>query len=109
MSEVYLIIGMMLVTFSVRYVLFPLSRQATFPPALERGLRYVPPTVLTAIIIPAVLIPDGVNIDLSYTNPYLIGAIIAALVGWFSRNLLLTIVIGMAGFFGWQAIITLLG
>jgi branched-subunit amino acid transport protein len=30
-----------------------------FPKLFERGLRYVPPVVLTAIIVPSVLMPTG--------------------------------------------------
>ena len=102
MSFFYLIGAMALVTFSIRYFMFALGERLKFPHLLERALRYVPPTVLTAISVPAVLMPTGDNIDLSYTNPYLLGAIVACGVGWFSQNLLLTIVTGMLAFLGWQ-------
>jgi len=105
MNEIYLIIGMALVTILIRYPMFALAGQVEFPPILARALRYVPPAVLTAIIVPAVLMPHGTNIELSYTNAYLIGALVAAGVGWFSQNLLLTIVVGMAAFFGWQLLL----
>ena len=58
----------------------------------------------TAIIVPAVLMPDG-TIDLSYTNSYLVAAIIAALVSWRTNNLLLTIVVGMASLWLWRLMI----
>jgi len=38
----------------------------------------------------------------SYTNAYLVGAVVAFGVGWVSRSLLLTIVVGMLAFLGWQ-------
>ena len=47
-------------------------------------------------------IPTGDAIQFSYTNPYLAGGVIAFIVGWFSKNLLLTIVLGMLAFWGWQ-------
>ena len=102
MSEIYLIGGMMLVTFSIRYTLFAVSGRIIFPPQLIRALRYVPPTVLAAITVPAVLIPSGDHINFSVTNAHLVGAVVAFAVGWFSRNMLLTIVGGMLGFFLWQ-------
>jgi branched-subunit amino acid transport protein len=102
MAELYLIAGMALVTFIIRYSMFAVAGRTEFPGWLSNALRYVPPTVLTAIITPAVLIPDGTDIQLNWTNPYLVGALIAWGVGWFSKNLLLTIVIGMTAFLIWQ-------
>ena len=102
MAEIYLIVGMAGVTFLIRYLPYAAANRFEFPARLTRALRYVPPTVLTAIIVPAVLIPSGSGIDLSLTNAYFIGAMVAFGVGWFSRNLLLTIVVGMAAFLGWQ-------
>jgi branched-subunit amino acid transport protein len=101
MIEFYLIAGMAAVTFPIRYTLFAMSGRLEFPKGLVRALRYVPPTVLTAIIVPTVLRPNG-PLDISYTNAYLIGALVAFGVGWVSRSLLLTIVVGMAAFFSWQ-------
>lgn len=102
MQLFYLIGGMALVTFLIRYTMFALGERVRFPDLLIRALRYVPPTVLTAITVPAVLMPGGDKIELSYTNAYLIGALAACGIGWFSQNLLLTIVTGMLTFLGWQ-------
>ncbi len=102
MTTLYLVAGMAVVTFSIRYVLFPLSGRINFSDNLKRALGYVPPAVLTAIIVPATLMPDGQTLSLSWTNAYLAGAIITTLIGWFSKNLLITIVGGMAGFALWQ-------
>ena len=105
MNEFLLIVGMALVTFGIRYSMFAVAGRFTFPDELINALRYVPPAVLTAIVVPAVLMPNGSGINLSYTNAYLIGALVACLVGWASKNLLLTIVVGMAFFLGWQWIV----
>ena len=102
MNEIILIGGMMLVTFSIRYSMFVVAGRMTFPARLEKSLRYVPPAVLTAIIVPAVLIPSGDDIVASYSNPYLVAALFAFGVGWVSKNLLLTIVLGMIAFWVWQ-------
>jgi branched-subunit amino acid transport protein len=107
MNEVYLIAGMMLVTFGIRYSMFVLAGRYEFPAGVVNALRFVPPAVLTAIIVPAVLIPSGQSIDMSLNNTYLVGALVAVAVSWFSKNLLLTIVIGMVAFWGWQWLLML--
>jgi branched-subunit amino acid transport protein len=45
--------------------------------------------------------PQGV-LDLGIDNAYLFAAVIAGIVAWRSKNLLLTIVLGMAVFLGWR-------
>lgn len=108
METFLLVSGMMAVTFSIRYILLPLSGRIHFSDNIKRALGYVPPAVLTAIIAPAALIPDGRTLDISWTNPYLAGAVVTALIGWFSKNLLITIVGGMAAFALWQWGMTLI-
>ncbi len=98
MNEFILIAGMALVTFAVRYPVLVLVGKIPLPGRVFRALRYVPPAVLSAIIVPAVLMPDGATIDFSPTNSYLVAGIIAGLIAWRTKNLLLTIVIGMALF-----------
>ena len=102
MNEFLLIAGMAVVTFGIRYSMFAVAGKVEFPAGLVNALKYVPPAVLTAIVVPAVLMPGGEEINLSYTNAYLVGALVAGVVGWSSKNLLLTIVVGMTVFLGWQ-------
>jgi branched-subunit amino acid transport protein len=102
METFFLIAGMALVTFSIRYVLLPLSGRFRFSNGMQKALGYVPPSVLTAIIVPAVLIPDGRTLSVSWTNPYCVGTVATILIGGFSKNLLTTIVGGMACFTLWQ-------
>ena len=102
MNEFLLIAGMAVVTFGIRYSMFAVAGKVEFPAGLVNALKYVPPAVLTAIVVPAVLMPGGEEINLSYTNAYLVGALVACVVGWTSKNLLLTIVVGMTVFLGWQ-------
>lgn len=106
MNEFLLIFGMMIATFSIRYLMFGASSRIVLPPALLNALRYVPPVVLTAIVVPEVLLSEG-SLSIGYLNARLVGAIAAILVSSATQNLLLTIVIGMATFFGWQGLLTL--
>ncbi len=104
-DEILMIAGMAMVTFGIRYIMFPISGRFRFPPLFERALGYVPPAVLSAIIVPSILMPTGETIDLHFTNPYLIGAVTACIVGWIYRNLLLTIVISIMVFLASQWIL----
>ncbi len=80
-SEFFMILGMMIVTFSIRYVLLAFSGRFTLPKSLEKALNYVPPAVLTAIIVPSVLISDN-KLFISWENPYLPAALAAVLAGF---------------------------
>ncbi|WP_457554235.1 AzlD domain-containing protein [Desulfobacula sp.] len=100
--EIYMIAGMALVTFGIRYIMFPVSGRWKFPELFERGLRYVPPAVLAAIIVPSVLMPNGETLNLKLSNPYLIGALTACAIGGLFKNMLLTIVVSMVVFMGVQ-------
>jgi branched-subunit amino acid transport protein len=102
LSELTMIAGMALVTFGIRYVLLPLSGRFRLSPTVEKALGYSPPAVLTAIVVPAVLMPEGEGIRLSLTNAWLVGAIVTAAVAWVTRNLMATIVLGMAAFLLWR-------
>ncbi len=95
LNEFCMVAGMAVVTFGIRYIMFPISGRFKFPELFNRGLKYVPPVVLTAIIVPSVLMPHGNTLDLKLTNPYLVGAIAACVIGGLFKNLLLTIVVSM--------------
>ena len=90
-----IILGMGLVTYAVRLSLIGVIKQLTLPPLVMRALRFVPPAVLSAIILPELLRPAG-RIDLTLANPRLLAGIIAALVAWRTRNIVATVVVGLA-------------
>ena len=102
MNEILLIAGMALVTFGARYPVLVLVGKMPLPQPVLRALKFVPAAVLTAIIMPAVLFPRDDTLNLGLSNEYLIAALISALVAWRSRNVLLTIVIGMAALLAWR-------
>lgn len=104
MNELLLIAGMAAVTFGARYVPMALLGRFPLPEALLRGLAYVPPVVLMAIIAPAMLLPAGNPIDLSLGNAYLWAGLVSFGIAWRWKNLLLTIVAGMGVFLLWRLI-----
>ena len=88
-----LIVG--LGTYATRLSFILLFGRREIPGAVRRALRFVPPAVLTAIIFPELLLPGG-TLDLSLGNERLLAGIAAALIAWRTKNVLLTIVAGMA-------------
>jgi branched-subunit amino acid transport protein len=94
MSIWLILLAVGLVTFATRLSFIWLFRHYSVPPALQRALRYVPPAALTAIILPEMLTPGG-TIDISFGNLRLIAGLLAIIVAWRTKNILLTILIGM--------------
>jgi branched-subunit amino acid transport protein len=99
MNETLLISGMFIATFSVRYVLFAFAGRVRFPPWLNKALEFVPPVVLMAIIAPAVTMPKE-ELWLSPYNPYILASIVAVITALIRKDLLTTILVGMAAFAG---------
>jgi branched-subunit amino acid transport protein len=59
----------------------------------ERILRQIPPAVLAALVLPALVRPGG---DFDLWQPRLLAGVVAGLVSWKTRNIGLTLVVGMA-------------
>lgn len=87
-----------ILTYMTRLSFIALLDRWQLPPVVMRALRFVPPAVLSAIIFPELFIRSG-SFDLSLNNLRLIAGIVAALVGWKTRNILLTIAAGMAALY----------
>jgi len=58
-------------------------------------MRFVPIAVLTSLIVPSLLAPKG-HVDFSFTNGYLVAGIVATIVTYRTKALILTIVVGIA-------------
>ena len=97
MTEWMLITGMAVLTFGTRYLPFGLADRLVIPPLLERALKFVPIAVLTAIIAQASLIRDN-QLTLSWENHHAVAALVAFGIALFSKNLLVTVVVGLVVF-----------
>jgi branched-subunit amino acid transport protein len=64
------------------------------PPRLRFVLRFVPAAVLSALVAPAILAPDGALVATPF-EPRVVAGAVAAVVAWRSGNVLATIVAGM--------------
>ncbi len=80
-------------TFAMRasFLVFA-HRLADVPPSMQRLLRQIPPAALAAIVIPALLRPEG---DLDLWQPRFLAGVVAAVVAWRTRNIALTLVVGI--------------
>ena len=100
--EIGLILGMAIITFAIRYTLFAVGHRVRFSPLVVQALTYVPVAVLSAIVVPVMLMPEGAGLQLSLHNHYLVGGVAAILIAARWRNLLATIAGGILCFFLWR-------
>lgn len=93
-----------LITFGYRLSFLLFASQLNLSPRLQRALRFVPAAALSALVLPDLLLrSDG--IDLSLSNIRLLAGVVAAIVAWRTKNVLLTIVIGMVALWALQWLI----
>jgi branched-subunit amino acid transport protein len=83
-----------LLTFGMRFIFIYLLGRFEVPEMVRRALRFVPPAVLTAIVVPELVIRSG-QMDVSLMNFRLLAGVAAILVAWRTKNPLLTILGGI--------------
>lgn len=91
------ILAMTALVFVSRYVFLEPRLPLRLSPRLQRLLSYSGPAVLTAIWAPIVFTHEH-TLWLGQNNPYLWAAVLAALLAWKTKNVLLTTVLSMAVF-----------
>lgn len=91
----YIILGMAVVTFLTRFASVAFFRYMGIPRWLNRWLRHIPTAILTALIVPSLLLPHG-NLELSLNNHYLLAGLVAGLVALRSGHIIATLVSGMS-------------
>lgn len=84
-----------LLTFAMRFSFIYLLGRAALPETLRRMLRFVPAAVLSALVAPELLLHAG-RVDLTPGNTRLIAGLLSVLVAWWTKNTLITILVGMA-------------
>src|SRR5512133_1924470 len=99
MADPWLIIILAgLLTFGIRLSFIATYGRWQPPEWFQRALRYMPPAVLSAIILPEMLISSG-QLNLSPLNPRLLAGLLAIVIAWRTRNTFLTILLGMLGLY----------
>ena len=97
MSNWALIIYCGLITYLTRFLMIALIKKEMFNNRVREVLSYVPSAIFPAIIFPAIFL-DGSGSILVEDNPKIMAALIAALIGIFSRSIIATIFSGLASY-----------
>ena len=86
-----------LITYFTRMGMVALIDKDIFNENFRKILNYVPSVVFPSIIFPGVLLDDFGTL-VSFGDPKIYGALTAIIVGYFSRNVILTIISGLASY-----------
>ena len=97
MSNWALIIYCGLITYLTRFSMIALIKKEMFNDRVRQVLSYVPTAIFPAIIFPAIFL-DNSGSFLLEDNPKIIAAIIATIIGVFTRSILATIFSGLVSY-----------
>ena len=95
MNDWALIIYCGLITFFTRFSMIALLKKEMFNDRIREVLSYVPSAIFPAIIFPAIFL-DEMGLLQFENNPKILASIIAVIVGTLSKNIIATIVAGLA-------------
>ncbi len=86
-----------ILTYLTRMTMIALISRDMLGDKIKAVLEYVPSAVFPAIIFPGIFINDyGTFIEIN--DPKIYGAIVAIVVGYFSKNILATILAGLISY-----------
>jgi branched-subunit amino acid transport protein len=92
---IIIILGMAAVTYLPRFLPMYILTRLEIPDIVIAWLRYVPVSVLAALIVPGILTADR-QIFLAMGNAYLLASIPAFFTAWRTRNMMMTVTVGMS-------------
>ena len=95
MSDWALIIYCGLITFLTRFSMIALLKKEMFNDRIREVLSFVPSAIFPAIIFPAIFL-DEMGFLQFENNPKILASIIAVIIGTLSKNIIATIVAGLA-------------
>ena len=98
-----IMLGLAAGTFLIRVSFILILGESEMAPRIARALRFVPGSVLSALVVPQIL-TRGNALQISIANPQLVAAVVAALIAWRTKNVVLTILGGMLVLWGLQAL-----
>ena len=97
MSDWALIIYCGLITYFTRFSMIALLKKEMFNNRVREVLSYVPSAIFPAIIFPAIFL-DDLGVFQFEDNPKILAAAIAMIIGILSRNIIATIISGLASY-----------
>jgi len=94
MEIALLILAMSIVTFAARYSMIALLGRYNVPLDVTRALAFVPIAAFAAIAAPELFLRDGA-LAIGLANPRFVAGIAAVIAAYLSRNVLVTLAVGM--------------
>tara|TARA_B100000787_G_scaffold22633_1_gene15239 strand:- start:203 stop:520 length:318 start_codon:yes stop_codon:yes gene_type:complete len=92
-----LIIYAGIITFATRFSMIFLLNKDILNDKAKKILSFVPAAIFPAIIFPPIFLDDAGSVDLD-SNPKILAAIFAIIVGYFSKNIIATIFAGLISY-----------
>ncbi len=93
-----IIIGMAVVTYIPRMLPLVVLSKVDIPPLITRWLKYVPVAVLSALLFPSILMSNE-KIAIGFENKAMLAAIPCILIAYKTKNLFLTVSVGIGVMF----------
>ena len=97
MSDWVLIIYCGIITYLTRFSMIAILKKEMFNSRVREVLSYVPSAIFPAIIFPAIFL-DDLGVFQFEDNPKILAAAIAMIIGILSRNIIATIISGLASY-----------
>ena len=97
MSDWALIIYCGIITYLTRFSMIAILKKEMFNNRVREVLSYVPSAIFPAIIFPAIFL-DDLGVFQFEDNPKILAAAIAMTIGILSRNIIATIISGLASY-----------
>jgi branched-subunit amino acid transport protein len=90
----WVVIGMLAVTYLARLVPMLVLSRMEIPEGFRRWLQFVPVAVLSALLVPNILLQNG-GLALRLDNTYLLAAVPTLIVAARFKNIFLTVLCGI--------------
>ena len=92
-----LIIYCGVITFLTRFSMIFLLKKDVFNEKTKKILSFVPAAIFPAIIFPPIFLDNTGSLDIE-SNPKITAAIVAIIIGYFSRSIIATIFAGLISY-----------
>ena len=92
-----LIIYSGVITFLTRFTMIFLLKKDILSNKAKKILSFVPSAIFPAIIFPPIFLDNTGNLDID-SNPKILAAIIAVIIGYFSKDIIATIFSGLISY-----------
>lgn len=93
-QTVLIILGMSIVTYLPRVLPIIVLSKTKIPEWFMRWLKYIPIAVLSALLVPEIMISENA-VNLSLENKNLLAAIPCFLIAYKTKNLFITVITGI--------------